>query len=244
MAQDKETKKRRTGLVITLIVNILIVVYIAMTEFGNSEVQHVKASDINIVYLAFGVLCFGIAVLADYLKYRRMLMLTEGRFDRKGALECALLGKYYDNVTPFGAGGQPFQIVYLKKRGYSSGTSAAAPAMGFLTQQMAFVIAGAVVFISNRSVMQFVPLLNITAYVGLLLYTLLPIAIIMFAFIPRPFKAMVRGIVKIGGWLHLIKDVDATCEKWLAGIDEYIQCIRLFASHLNFLCQPYPVQLR
>ncbi len=231
MAQDKETKKRRTGLVITLIVNILIVVYIAMTEFGNSEVENVKASDINILYLAFGVLCFGIAVLADYLKYRRMLMLTEGRFDRKGALECALLGKYYDNVTPFGAGGQPFQIHYLKKRGYSSGTSAAAPAMGFLTQQIAFVIAGAVVFISNRSVMQFVPLLNITAYVGLLLYTLLPIAIIMFAFIPRPFKAMVRGIVKIGGWLHLIKDVDATCEKWLAGIDEYIQCIRLFASH-------------
>lgn len=231
MAQDKETKKRRTGLVITLIVNILIVVYIAMTEFGNSEVENVKASDINILYLAFGVLCFGIAVLADYLKYRRMLMLTEGRFDRKGALECALLGKYYDNVTPFGAGGQPFQIVYLKKRGYSSGTSAAAPAMGFLTQQVAFVIAAAVVLISNRSVMQSVPLLNITAYVGLLLYTLLPLAIIMFAFVPKPFKAMVRGIVKVGGWLHIIKDVDATCDKWLAGIDEYIRCIRLFASH-------------
>lgn len=231
MAQDKETKKRRTGLVITLIVNILIVVYIAMTEFGNSEVENVKASDINILYLAFGVLCFGIAVLADYLKYRRMLMLTEGRFDRKGALECALLGKYYDNVTPFGAGGQPFQIHYLKKRGYSSGTSAAAPAMGFLTQQVAFVIAAAVVLISNRSVMQSVPLLNITAYVGLLLYTLLPLAIIMFAFVPKPFKAMVRGIVKVGGWLHIIKDVDATCDKWLAGIDEYIRCIRLFASH-------------
>ena len=233
MAKDKETKKRRIGLIITLIVNLIIVGYIAISEFGKNdpEAHKVSISDINLIYLLMGVVCFGVAVLADYLKYRRMLMMAEGRFDRKSSLEVALLGKYYDNVTPFGAGGQPFQIVYLKKRGYSSGTSAAAPAMGFLTQQIAFVIAGAVVFISNRSVMQIVPLLNYTAYVGLLMYLLLPLAMLAFALFPRPFKAAVRGIVKIGGKLHIIKDVESTCDKWLAGIDEYIQCLRLFGKH-------------
>lgn len=233
MAKDKETKRRRWGLLITLLVNVAIVAYIAISEFsgGDTEVEKVSISDIRIVYLLMGIACFGVAVLADYLKYRRMLMMSEGRFDRKAALEVALLGKYYDNVTPFGAGGQPFQIVYLKKHGYSSGTSAAAPAMGFLTQQVAFVIAGAVVFIANRSVMQSVPLLNYTAYAGLLMYLLLPLAMLSFALFPRPFKALVRGIVKIGGKLHLIKDVEGTSEKWLAGIDEYIRCIRLFGKH-------------
>ncbi|MBR3383433.1 MAG: flippase-like domain-containing protein [Clostridia bacterium] len=233
MEQKKETKKRRIGLIITLAINVLIVGFIAFSEFkpGSQEVEEVSVADIKLIFLLLGVLCFGVAVLADYLKYRRMLMLTEGRFDRRGALECALIGKYYDNVTPFGAGGQPFQIHYLKKRGYSSGTSAAAPAMGFLTQQVAFVIAGAVVFIANRRVLRFAPLINYTAYVGLLMYLLLPLAIVLFAVTPKPFRAFVRWIVRIGGKLRLIKDVDATCEKWLAGIDEYIECIRLFAKH-------------
>ena len=233
MAKDKETKKRRIGLIITLLVNLIIVGYIAVSEFSKNdpEAHKVSISDINIWFLLCGIACFGIAVLADYLKYRRMLMMAEGRFDRKSSLEVALLGKYYDNVTPFGAGGQPFQIVYLKKRGYSSGTSAAAPAMGFLTQQIAFVISGAVVFISNRSVMQSVPILNYTAYVGLLMYLLLPLALLSFALFPRPFKAAVSGIVKFLGKLHIIKDVPSTCEKWLAGIDEYIRCVRLFGKH-------------
>ena len=233
MAKDKETKKRRIGIIITLIVNLIIVGYIAISEFSKNdpEAHKVSISDINLIYLFCGITCFGVAVLADYLKYRRMLMMAEGRFDRKSSLEVALLGKYYDNVTPFGAGGQPFQIVYLKKRGYSSGTSAAAPAMGFLTQQIAFVIAGAVVFISNRSVMQSVPLLNYTAYVGLLMYLLLPLALLSFAIIPKPFKSAVRGVVKFLGKLHIVKDVEATCEKWFAGIDEYVRCVRLFAKH-------------
>ena len=233
LEQKNGSKKRRIGLIITLLINVLIVGFIAFSEFkpGSGNVEEVSVSDIKLIFLLFGVLCFGVAVFADYMKYRRMLMLTEGRFDRKGALEVALLGKYYDNVTPFGAGGQPFQIHYLKKRGYSSGTSAAAPAMGFLTQQVAFVIAGAVVFISNRRVMQSVPILNYTAYVGLLMYSLLPLAIVMFAVIPKPFKAAVGGFVRILGKLHIVKDVEATLETWLGAIDEYVKCIRLFAKH-------------
>ena len=232
MQQDDNKNRRRLGLFITLIINIVIVGYIAIREFNTGEeVKLISFTDINFIYLLIGIGCFGAAVLMDYLKYRRMLMTTEGRLDRKGSIEVALLGKYYDNVTPFGAGGQPFQIHYLRKRGYSTGTSAAAPAMGFLTQQIAFVICGAVVFISNREVLQFLPVLNITAYVGLLMYAILPVALLLLALFPSPFKAAVRGFYTLCGKLHIVKDVDAKCAKAFAGLDEYKQCIALFAKH-------------
>lgn len=233
MGKDEGAKKRRIGFLITLAVNVLIVGYIAFSEFrpGAQPVDEVPVSDIKLVFMLLGVCCFGLAVLMDYLKYRRMLMLTEGRFDRKGALECALLGKYYDNVTPFGAGGQPFQIHYLKKRGYSTGTAAAAPAMGFFTQQTAFVLIGAVVFIANRTALRSIPFLNITAYVGLLMYALLPLAIVLMAAFPRPFNAAVRGGVKLLGKLHIVKDVDAACKKSLSALEEYVQCLRHFVRH-------------
>lgn len=234
MVNGESKKKRRIGLVITLIINLLIVGYIAITEFGpgsHKEVEEVAFSDIKIWYLAFGLACFLVALFSDYLKYRRSLMFAEGRLDRRGAVECAIIGKYYDNVTPFGAGGQPFQIHYLKKRGYSTGTSAAAPAIGVLTQQMAFVVIGLVVFIANHSVLEQLSILNITAYIGLFMYALFPIALLTFSVFPRPFLALVRWIAKIGGKLHLIKDVDATIAKWLASFDEYKRCLLLFCKH-------------
>jgi hypothetical protein len=36
-------------------------------------------------------------------------------------LETTILGKYYDYITPFGSGGQPFQIYNLSKKGISDG---------------------------------------------------------------------------------------------------------------------------
>lgn len=233
MPQDSRTIKRRIGLIITLVVNLAIVVYIAISEFGRNaqSVEKVSIRDIRLWYIFFGIVCFGIAVFMDYMKYRKALMFAEGKHDPRGAAECALLGKYYDNITPFGAGGQPFQIHYLKKRGYSTGTSAAAPAIGFLTQQFAFVLIGTIVFIVNHDVMDSLPIVNITAYVGLVMYALLPIALILFVVFPKPFRSIIRAIVRFGGKLHIIKDVDATIERWLASFDEYKRCITLFGRH-------------
>ena len=67
MAKDKETKKRRIGIIITLIVNLIIVGYIAISEFSKNdpEAHKVSISDINLIYLFCGITCFGVAVLAD-----------------------------------------------------------------------------------------------------------------------------------------------------------------------------------
>ncbi len=234
MVNRESKKKRRIGLIITLIINLLIVGYIAINEFGpnsQKEVEEVSFSDIKLLYILLGICCFVVALFSDYLKYRRSLMFAEGRLDRRGAVECAIIGKYYDNVTPFGAGGQPFQIHYLKKRGYSTGTSAAVPAIGVLTQLMAFVIIGLVVFIANHSVLEQLSVLNITAYIGLFMYALFPITLLVFSVFPRPFMAILRWIAKLGGKLHLIKDVDATIEKWLSSVDEYKRCLLMFCKH-------------
>ena len=114
-----------------------------------------------------------------------MIISAEGHDDPKGAFECAVLGKYYDNITPLGAGGQPFQIVYLKKRGLSTGTSAALPIAGFLMLQFAFLLIAAVVFIFNGSVTQNVAAIRISAYVGLAFYLFVPVCIVLFAYIPH-----------------------------------------------------------
>ncbi len=210
-------------------INIAIVVYIAFREFGadSKGVQNIAKLDINMAYLIFAAACFGVAILMETLKYKSMMIAAEGRDDPKGAFECAVLGKYYDNITPLGAGGQPFQIVYLKKRGLSTGSSAALPIVGFLMLQFAFVLIAAVVFITNGSVTRNVAAIRISAYVGLAFYLFVPVCILLFAYIPRTFGKMVCVAAKLLHKMHIVKDYDKAVGSIFGSLGEYSQSLEL-----------------
>ena len=234
--QKPEKKRNRLTLLLTLLINIGIVGYIAGREFlGDAEnVRMISLSDVRWVYVGLGVLCFVLAVYMEYVKYRRMILATEGRDDRRSAFECAVLGKYYDNVTPFGAGGQPFQILYLRRKGLSAGNSAAIPVAGFMMLQFAFVLIAAVVFVANRSVISIAPAIRYTAYLGLLMYAALPLGIIFFAFFPSGVRALVAKVTGFLGQIGILKDASMTANSLLNSLDEYVVSLKVMNKRPHF----------
>lgn len=236
MEEKKRDKRGYLTMAVTILINLIIIAVIASSEFGqdNAGVQQISIADIRVIglFLAFAAFCT--AVYMEYVKYRKMLMGLEGRDDKRGALEVALLGKYYDNVTPFGAGGQPFQMLYLKKRGVSPGTAGALPVVGFLTQQFAFVSVAAVVFIANRSVLSDNALIKGSAYVGMFTYMLVPTAIVLFAVAPNVFKKIVGGGTRLLGKLHILKDAKKTEASVYSALDEYVVSLKNLNSRPHF----------
>ena len=233
---DKGTGKKNLGLIITFAVNLLIVGYIAVREFilNGRNVQTIALGGIDWGFLALGAACFLVALLMEYVKYRKMILATAARDDRSGALRCAILGKYYDNITPFGAGGQPFQVVFLKQRGFSAGVSAALPIVGFLMQQLAFILLAAVVFIFNPAAIEDSPVIRYGAYVGLVMYALLPAAILLFAAFPRAFRKIVGGVLGFLARIRILKDRERA-ERFIFGsLDEYIVSLKTMKSRPLF----------
>ena len=233
---DKDTGKKNLGLLITFAVNILIVGYIAVRELvlNERDVQSIALGSIEWGFLAFGAGCFLVALLMEYVKYRKMILATAARDDRSGALRCAILGKYYDNVTPFGAGGQPFQVLFLKQRGFSAGVSAALPVVGFLTQQLAFILLAAVVFIFNPAVIGDNAVIRYGAYLGLVMYALLPLAILLFAVFPRAFRKIVGGVLKLLARFHILKDRERMESFIFGSLDDYIVSLKTMKSRPLF----------
>ncbi len=220
--------RKLPGILLFAAINIAIVAYIAYNEFGKGAVngQSLARLHVDMSWLIFAVLCFAAAAGAETIKYRDMMIAAEGRDDLRCAFECAVLGKYYDNITPLGAGGQPFQIVYLKKRGLTTGDSAAMPIAGFLCLQFAFVLIAAAVFICNGSVAQNVAAIRISAYVGLAFYMFVPVCIIMFAFMPRAFGRLVCAAAKLLSRIHLIKDYDKAVNSIFGSLGEYADSLK------------------
>lgn len=228
MVKPGKTRKLLRFILI-VVINIGIVAYIAVKEFGSDAggVQNIARLDINMAYLIFGVACFGVAVLMETLKYQAMMRAAAGRPDLRGAFECAILGKYYDNITPLGSGGQPFQIYYLKKRGLSNGTCAALPIAGFLVLQAAFVLVAVTIFIFNGSVAENVAAIRISAYVGLIFYLFVPVCIILLTIIPKAFGSMVRACVKALYKIHIIKDYDLALTRIFGSLGEYRESLKI-----------------
>ena len=232
----KKPKKRKLYLIITILINALVVGWFVVKEVraGAFEPHSISFGDMKPWFLAFGALCFLIALFAEHLKYKKMIMTTAGKCDRRGAFNVATIGKYTDNVTPFGAGGQPFQMHYLHRRGYSSGTAGAVPVAGFLSQQIAFILIAIVVFIANGKVVSGRPEMMIAPYVGLVFYMILPAAIIVFAFLPKVFNAIVGGFLRLLEKIHIIKNAAGKSESVNRVMNEYVTSIKMMSKRPFF----------
>jgi uncharacterized protein (TIRG00374 family) len=223
-------------LIAVLVINLIVVGYIAIDEYKKQKesATFINFSDIKFWYLGIGILCFLVAVLMLYYEYKKMIMVASGKSDSRGAFECAMLGKYYDNVTPLGAGGQPFQMIYLKQRGFSNGVSGSIPIIGFLAQQVAFILIAIVVFISNRNIVDTIVLVRVQAYVGLFFYMLVPAAIVFFALFPKPFIAFLNAIAKFLNKLRIVKDKEKAVEKITTVMNEYVSSFKIINKRPHF----------
>lgn len=236
-ANNKNTKKKhRLWLIIVLVINLIVVGYIAIDEYRkqSDSASFINISDVKLWYLGIGLACFALAVFVMYLGYKKMLMVATGKNDPKGAFECGMIGKYYDNVTPLGAGGQPFQMLYLKQRGYSGGASGSIPIVGFLSQQFAFLIIAAVVFIANRNIVDSVTLVRVQAYVGYLFYAFVPVAIVFFAFFPKPFVAFLNAIAKLLNKIKIIKDKEKAVNNITRVMNDYVSSFKMINKRPHF----------
>ena len=227
----KKKKKRIITLLLVIILNLAIVAVIVITELSKNkgETSKLEISKLDPLFTILGFVLFGVALFAEYMKYRHMLLSNCGRLDRRGSFQVATYGKYADNITPLGAGGQPFQIHFLHKRGYPGAAATSTTMSGFLSQQIAFIIIAIVVLIVAPSTVTFpseVIALRVISYVGLGFYSFFPLLILAFALIPKPVTALIMVFLKLGNKMHIVKDLEGTKTKVLEGIKEYVDLIK------------------
>ena len=220
----KKLIRKRVLSILFVLINIIIIATTAYIDFSK-EGRPSAPLGINMRYLFAATGCFVAALAAESCKYYVMMRELNGSASARTAFEVAALGKYYDNITPTGAGGQTFQVLYLKKKNIPTGASAAMPVTGFLTLQLAFIVLAVIVFFFGtpylNNVANYTIAIKISAYIGILFYASLPLLIILFAVFPMAAKATVRFIIALLTKLGIIKKKEEALNKSLATFTEY-----------------------
>ncbi len=234
--EGRDRKKKKILTALFVLINIAVVAATAVNEFSGKAAGTIQPafSGQAPLYLGCTAGCLAALLCAESLKYLLMMRSLGEKPSFRIAFETAVLGKYYDCITPSGAGGQPFQIHWLRRHGYSDGSSSAMTISGYITMQAGFIFLAAGVFAAWRSVE--LEAIRYTAYFGLLLFSLIPCLLAAFSFMPDAVKKIVSAAIRLCGRLKLVKNPEAAAEEVLGMLDSYHTSFSVIAKNKAVLC--------
>lgn len=231
MNENRQSGKKKIWTVVFVLINIAVITATAVNEFSgkSAEASRPVFAENALLYLGCAAACLAVLFTAESLKYLLMMYTLGEKPSFRIAFETVALGKYYDCITPSGAGGQPFQILWLHRHGYSDGASSAMTISGYVTMQAGFILLALGVFIAHRSVE--LEAIRFTAYLGLLLFSLIPGLLVLFTVMPKTVKKVVSAAVRLCGRLRLVRNPEESTERIMGMLDSYRSSLAVIAKN-------------
>ena len=157
----------------------------------------------------------------------------------KKAFKLQLLTNFFNAITPFSSGGQPFQIYTLKKQGVELTASTSIIIQNFIVYQIALVSLGIISIISN-SIFHFfedVQILNYLVTIGFIINTLIIIGLFLIAFAKKFNKFVIGKSIKILSKTKIVKDEEKTLNNWHEYINNFHEGAKLLIADKGFFAR-------
>lgn len=236
-AEETQNPKKKTKSVIInslmLALNVFIMFFII-----NSFLKSTQGSDFSTVaYIQGGrlwwlALAFGlylVMLLSNTLNNYILIKNTSGIKNFYLSYRVSVIGKYYDNITPFAVGGQPFQIVAMSKAGINPGTATSIPIIKIIVNNMVISIFALSAFIfgipnlpATTSLNSFLQILiEICGVIGLIICAFMGFLLLFLGNRRIVGKSFSRWLIRLGYKLRIVKDYRKSFEKFNNQVIEY-----------------------
>lgn len=243
-----DTSKRKTNFskkkvrkiiwtIVFIAFNVSVIIATAVNEFSRgNEAADIHDIKLNGWLLIPATICFLIMISLEYAKYVLMIrkltrpntfMLSEAW---KLAFRTVMIGRYYDKITPAAVGGQPAQMLTMRRTGkLSNGLATAIPIFSMISGQTMFILVAIPIFLFS-GIVATNPVLITTAWIGLLFYAFWPVMVAGTVFFPKPTTRLINLIVRLLAKIHLIKNQDEALNKVEEEVDDYAKSVKLIAK--------------
>lgn len=127
-----------------------------------------------------------------------------------------IVTQFFNGVTPFASGGQPYQIYALKKEKISLVNSTNISVETFVTYQLALIIIGTLSIILNKifDIFPDVPLLKVLVFIGFSINLFVGLGLFAISFFQKFNKFVLKCLIELGSKLKLVKNKEKTIEKF------------------------------
>lgn len=170
--------------------------------------------------------CMLLYYLCDALKYRLITRAFGCAQPLGDSIDVSMIGFFYSAVTPAAAGGQPFQVLHMHRRGIPTGTATSVICTVYSLWNIALVTLGIVgmCLCGGKLAAQsaaWIPVLTL----GLLVHAGLLSLVLLSAIFPKPMSAFgtvcIRWLYRRRPFVRRGADPAAAAEKWCSFVAEY-----------------------
>lgn len=255
----KKNWKSKVWTILFIVFNIAVLYWlISQDQYQTADLHNFTRFNFPLILVAVALVLLYITFDAD--TYRYLTKLFTGKASMRTSLEVSLLGRYYDAVTPFGSGGQPFQIYHLTKSGVSTGHSSCVILIKYFIYQICFSAAGiaAIIFNSGKAIALGGPLYYAVSILGIIINLATPLVIFLMTHRRERFIKIYKFFIRLGVKMRLIKDREKAENYIDKVVSPFIEALTLMREHkskvvyvffitvieiLAFISIPYAVYL-
>ena len=218
--------KKKINIIVLIFITIL-VLYFSLKDNFKETVNQILTMNIWFLLIAFLLLII-FWIFRSYPMYTFCKKINKD-FKFRQAFQLTLRTQFFNAVTPFATGGQPYQIIYLKQCGIDYASSTSVVLENFIVYQIALVSLGLIALFSNKifHIFSKVQFLQQLIALGFIINTLVIVVMFVVAFSKKMNKTLIDLGIKILTKLRIVKNKKETLDKWHENITKFHNSAKL-----------------
>lgn len=243
---EKGVKSNYFNLILCAFSLIFLIVYLFKVDDGMNNIGDIFRQ-IHVGWLLVGIGCMLIYWFLDAVVLHMAIKPVHPSQRFGVSIRLTMIGQYFNNVTPFAAGGQPAQAYFLVKRGAPLGETMTALLTKFIVYQITLTVYCLVTMILKFTYfMSEVKVLMLAVIVGFAVHTAVTVMLICIAFFKLGTIKAANFIIDILGHMKIVKDPEVKKEfvdRELENFHTQFQYMSKHKMHLAKMCIVTMVQL-
>lgn len=230
----KNTKKRILNIALLVSVFAFTLWIVFRDQDLNKVLSHL--GEANLLYIIPAVACvigfiLGEAVIIHYLM---RTLGTKVRLSR-----CCLysfIGFFYSAITPSASGGQPMQVIAMRKDKIPVAVSSVVLVIVAVTYKMVLVLIGAAVMILRpEQLMSYLEPVEEIIYLGMVLNVIVIVILLMLIFMPNAVRKLAGGFFKLLNRIRPFKNHQRQHDRLERVLSQYQGTAEFFKHHAGVI---------
>lgn len=154
LTKKKPKDKKKIWSLIFFLINIAVIAVILAVQLhkegGVTSLDELVEFEMQKKFVLIACLCFLFANVASSLKLSIYHKKLQKKFRFGFCLKTHFISKYYTKITPFGLGGQPYEMYYLRKNGVKISNSLTMVSSSYVANKLMYALLALVMIITFR----------------------------------------------------------------------------------------------
>ncbi len=230
----KSIKTNLLGLAFVIISLLSVIFYLYRSGMIDEIILSYQTLNHN--YLVFSIILifcywfFGAVVLYVIVKH------FYKKFKFRHAFEVTMIGQFFNGITPFASGGQPMQLMALKKNGVRMSKGTSSIMIKFVIYQIVLVIYSTILIVLKYEELKSqIDFLDIFVLIGFGLNLIIAISILYLSIAKEGNTAIALKVGKILNRLNIVKDLEKFEEKTLEYLHDFHEYSDVLRNNFKIL---------